>query len=125
MTRTLVGSTTSCSGRACEDGVSSRAARRRRTVAHDGANLDPADRALVDAAAALIRRRFVPDRHHLAAALRTAAGKVYTALNLDTYVGRCALCAEAAVVAKAVSEGDVSFDSIVATRWLGNGEPQV
>lgn len=88
-------------------------------------NLRRDDRALIDAATAMIRRFYAPDRHHVAAALRAKDGRVFTAVNLGAYVGRCALCAEGAVLAKAISEGASEFDSVVAVRWKGRGAPQV
>ena len=87
--------------------------------------LSKRDRDLVAKATALIRARFYPDRHHLAAALRTRDGQVFTALNLDTYVGRCAVCAEAAVVARAVTDGAGTPETVVAVRWRGRGAPRV
>jgi cytidine deaminase len=83
------------------------------------------DRALVAAATDVIRRMVRPGWQHVGAALRTAGGRVYTAVNLDTYVGRCALCAEAAALGKAYSEGERRFDTVVAVRWIGRGEPHV
>jgi cytidine deaminase len=83
------------------------------------------DRALVAAAEAIIRRQYVPDWQHLGAALRTASGRVVTAVNLDTYVGRCAVCAEAVALGRAFSEGERAFDTIVAVRWVGRGEATV
>ena len=83
------------------------------------------DRALVAAATDVIRRMVRPGWQHVGAALRTADGRLYTAVNLDTYVGRCALCAEAAVLAKAYSEGERRFDAIAAVRWTGRGAPHV
>ena len=64
------------------------------------------DRALIDAARALIQERYVENRHHIAAALRTKSGKIHTGLHLDTYVGRASVCAEAVAVGKAMAAGD-------------------
>ena len=83
------------------------------------------DQELVEAARGLIRRLYEADRHHVAAALRTRSGRIFTAVHLDTYVGACAVCAEAAVLAKAASEGEREFDAIVAVRYRGKGEPKV
>ena len=88
-------------------------------------NLRRDDRALIDAAGRLIRRFYAPDRHHVGGAIRAKDGRVFAAVNLGAYVGRCALCAEGAVLAKAVSEGATEFDTIVAVRWKGRGAPQV
>lgn len=87
--------------------------------------LSPPDRALVTAAEDAIRRMYVPDWQHIGAALRAASGRVFTGVNLDAYVGRCAVCAEAAVLAAAYAAGERAFDTIVAVRWVGRGRPKV
>lgn len=83
------------------------------------------DRALVTAASDLIRARFVPEWHHLAAALRTRDGQVFRAINVDAYVGCCSTCAEAVAVGMALSDGKRDLDTIVTVRWVGRGEPQI
>lgn len=83
------------------------------------------DRALIEEARRLIRERYLPDRHHVAAAVRTQSGRVYTAVHLDTYVKNCSICAESSAVARAATEGDLKLDTIVAVRYRGNGEPKV
>lgn len=83
------------------------------------------DRALVQAASDAIRRMYVPDWQHIGAALRTKAGRVLTAVNLDAYVGRCAVCAEAVALGTAFSEGERELDTIVAVRYAGEGTPEV
>ncbi len=74
------------------------------------------DRALIDAARALIQERYVENRHHIAAALRTKSGKIHTGLHLDTYVGRASVCAEAVAVGKAMAAGDKDIAAIVSVR---------
>jgi len=87
--------------------------------------LSSADLALVASATDVIRRMYVPDWQHVGAALRATSGRVYVAVNLDAYVSRCAVCAEAAVLGKAYSEGERAFDTIVAVRFVGSGKPEV
>jgi cytidine deaminase len=74
------------------------------------------DRALVEAARALIRERYIEDRHHIAAALRTRSGRIHTGLHLDTYVGRASVCAEAVAVGSAMAAGDRDIVAIVSVR---------
>ena len=81
-----------------------------------GDELTAEDRALVDAARALIRERYVENRHHIAAALRTRSGKIYCGLHLDTYVGRASVCAEAVAVGTAMAAGDRDIVAIVSVR---------
>jgi cytidine deaminase len=78
--------------------------------------LDRDDEALVDAATRLIVRRYTENRHHIAAAVRTKSGKVYTGLHLDTYVGRASVCAEAVAVGRALSEDSDPIVRIVSVR---------
>lgn len=72
------------------------------------------DRELVEAARGIIRKLYDPDRHVIGAALRTASGKIFTAVHLEANVGRIAVCAEAVVIGKAISEGERDFATIVA-----------
>lgn len=75
-----------------------------------------ADLTLVEAARAVIRTLYRENRHHIGAALRTRSGKVYTAVHIDTYVGRASVCAEAVVLGKALSDGERDFEMIVSVR---------
>jgi cytidine deaminase len=75
-----------------------------------------ADHELIEAARALIRERYAENRHHIAAALRTRAGKIHTGLHLDTYVGRASVCAEAVAVGSAIAAGDPDIVAIVSVR---------
>lgn len=74
------------------------------------------DRALVEVARALIQARYVENRHHIAAALRTRSGRIHTGLHLDTYVGRASVCAEAVAVGAAMAAGDRDVAAIVSVR---------
>ena len=75
-----------------------------------------ADRALLEAAQRIIAARYTENRHHIGAALRTRSGRVYTAVHLDTYVGRASVCAEAIAVGQALSAGDGEIECIVSVR---------
>lgn len=66
--------------------------------------MTPADQELLDAASALISKRYAVGRHHIAAALRTKSGRIVTGLHLDTYVGRASVCAEAVAVGQAMAQ---------------------
>jgi cytidine deaminase len=78
--------------------------------------LDARDHALIDAAREAIARLYSENRHHIGAALRTRSGRIYTAVHLDTYVGRASVCAEAVAVGRALAEGDSDIDMIVSVR---------
>ncbi len=74
------------------------------------------DGALIAAAQALIRDRYAEGRHHIAAALRTRSGKVFTGLHLVTYVGRASVCAEAVAVGTALAAGERDIVTVVSVR---------
>ena len=79
--------------------------------------LSSKDRALIAAATAAINQRYRDDWQEVGAALRTRSGKVFTGVNLDAYLGRMAVCAEAVALGRAfVDLGDDGIDMIVAVR---------
>lgn len=81
------------------------------------AKLSKADQAVIAAAATAIKRRYRDDWQEVGAALRTRSGKIFTGVNLDAYLGRMAVCAEAVALGRAVVElGDGGIDTIVAVR---------
>jgi cytidine deaminase len=81
------------------------------------AKLNKTDRDLIDAATAAIRQRYRDDWQEVGAALRTRSGKIFTGVNLDAYLGRMAVCAEAVALGRAVVDlGDAGIDTIVAVR---------
>ncbi len=79
--------------------------------------LSKQDQALIEAASEAIRKRYRNDWQEVGAALRTRSGQVLTGINLDAYLGRMAVCAEAVALGKAVTDlGEVGIDTIVAVR---------
>jgi cytidine deaminase len=79
--------------------------------------LGKADEELIAAARATIKRRYRGDWQEVGAALRTRSGKIFTGVNLDAYLGRMAVCAEAVALGHAVVDlGDAGIDTIVAVR---------
>ena len=80
--------------------------------------MDERDQELITLARASIRSAFYDTRHKVGSAVRMRSGKVYSAVNLDTHVGRVAVCAEAAALGKAVSEGEDEIESIVAVLQM-------
>ena len=79
--------------------------------------LKAADQELIAAARAAIQQRYRYDWQEVGAALRTRSGKIFTGVNLDAYLGRMAVCAEAVALGRAVVElGDEGIDTIVAVR---------
>jgi len=78
--------------------------------------LSKEDLALVETARQTITRLYTENRHHIGSAARSRSGKVYTAVHLDTYVGRASVCAEAIAIGKAFAEGDGEIELIVSVR---------
>ena len=86
--------------------------------------LSKKDQELIDAATRAIASRYRNDWQEVGAALRTRDGRVVTGVNLDAYVGRGAVCAEAVAIGTALTaEGDKGIDTIVAVRHPKPGEP--
>ncbi|MGQ0662333.1 MAG: cytidine deaminase [Pseudomonadota bacterium] len=75
-----------------------------------------ADLELIEAARRVIKALYAENRHHIGAAARTRSGRVYTAVHLDTYVGRASVCAEAIAIGKALAEGDRDIECLVSVR---------
>lgn len=75
---------------------------------------------LIQIARDLIERRFVDGRHHIAAALRTRCGAVFTGVHIEAYVGRIAVCGEAIAIGAAATAGDTDIETIVAVNQLGD-----
>ena len=57
--------------------------------------LSDADRKLIEVAREAIARRYRRDWQEVGAALRIRSGQIFTGVNLDAYLGRMAVCAEA------------------------------
>jgi cytidine deaminase len=86
--------------------------------------LSKRDKELITAAKAAIKARYRNDWQEVGAALRTRDGRIVTGVNLDAYVGRGAVCAEAVAIGRAITEtGDKGIETIVAVRHPKPGEP--
>ena len=75
---------------------------------------------LIQIARDLIQLRFVEGRHHIAAALRTRSGAVFTGVHIEAYVGRVTVCGEAIAIGAAATAGDTDIETIVAVNELGD-----
>jgi cytidine deaminase len=79
--------------------------------------LSERDQELIAAATQAIRCRYRYDWQEVGAALRTREGRIYSGVNLDAYLGRMAVCAEAVALGRAVTEtGETGIETIVAVR---------
>ncbi|GAB3803456.1 cytidine/deoxycytidylate deaminase family protein [Micromonospora zhanjiangensis] len=70
------------------------------------------DRALVQAATAVVRLRCRPGRHPDAAAARTADGRLFTAVGVEHVTG--GVCAEVVLLGTAATQGVTELETIVA-----------
>jgi cytidine deaminase len=79
--------------------------------------LSDKDKELIAAATGAIKSRYRDEWQEVGAALRTRDGRVITGVNIDAYIGRIAVCAEAIAVGRAITEsGDQGIETIVAVR---------
>src|SRR5262245_6540435 len=86
--------------------------------------LSDRDQELIVAASEAIKRRYRNDWQEVGAALRTRDGRIYTGVNLDAYLGRMAVCAEAVALGQAVTDvGETGIETIVAVRHPDPEEP--
>ena len=87
------------------------------------ARLNAKDRALIAAARDAIKQRYRNEWQEVGAALRTRDGRIITGVNIDAYLGRMAVCAEAVAIGRAITEaGDQGIETIVAVRHPKPGE---
>ena len=88
-----------------------------------GAKLTAKDKALIAAAREAIKARYPNEWQEVGAALRTRDGRIITGVNIDAYLGRMAVCAEAVAIGRAITEaGDQGIETIVAVRHPKPGE---
>jgi cytidine deaminase len=79
--------------------------------------LDKKDQELIEAARAAIKSRYRDEWQEVGAALRTRDGRIVTGVNIDAYLGRMAVCAEAVAIGRLITElGDKGIETIVAVR---------
>lgn len=81
--------------------------------------MEEEDKVLVEIARELITKRFKEDHHHIAAALRTTSGRIFTGVHVEAYIGRITVCGEAIAIGAAATGGDTDIDTIVAVNELG------
>ncbi|WP_213286879.1 cytidine deaminase [Bradyrhizobium sp. sGM-13] len=86
--------------------------------------LSEKDQELIAAAIDAIRPRYRNKWQEVGAAMRTRDGRIVTGVNIDAYIGRIAVCAEAIAIGRAITEtGDHGIETIVAVRHPKPDEP--
>lgn len=79
--------------------------------------LSDSDQELIAAASEAIKSRYRNDWQEVGAAMRTRDGRIITGVNIDAYLGRMAVCAEAIAIGRSITEaGDKGIETIVAVR---------
>ena len=79
--------------------------------------LSDQDQELIAAASEAIKSRYRNDWQEVGAAMRTRDGRIITGVNIDAYLGRMAVCAEAIAIGRSITEGgDKGIEAIVAVR---------
>ena len=81
------------------------------------------DRALVEAAFGLLKKRHRPGHHHVAAVIRGAEGRLHEGLHLNSRT--IDVCAEWVALGAAAVAGDRSLETIVAVARKNGGRPRV
>jgi cytidine deaminase len=71
------------------------------------------DNELIEAAREAITARYRNDWQEVGAAMRTRDGRILTGVNLDAYLGRMAVCAEAVALGRAITD---MGETVVAVR---------
>ena len=77
---------------------------------------------LINEAKKIISNLYDKDKHHIGCAIRTKTGEIMTAVNMEAYVRKVSICAEAIAIGRAVSDGEKEFETIVAVRHSAPGE---
>jgi cytidine deaminase len=75
-------------------------------------NIEARDKELISLATDLIRQRYTPIRHHVAAVVLTSSGAIYQGMHVGW--GRVNLCAEQIAFANALAAGESEFITCVA-----------
>ena len=83
--------------------------------------MDPADRELLDIAQELLQRAYVEGRHEVAAAVRTADGRVHVGVHVGASARRPSICAEGAALGAARAAGGEAVEAIVAVQYKPAG----
>jgi cytidine deaminase len=83
--------------------------------------MDAADRELLETAQALLERTYVEGRHEVAAAVRTADGRIHVGVHVGASARRPSICAEGAALGAARAAGELAVETIVAVQYKPAG----
>lgn len=74
------------------------------------------DKDLMKQAEDVLREHYVPDRHKTGTAIRTKSGNVYTAVSLNTPMGKDGIHAEPIAIGQAITAKDPKLETSVAVQ---------
>lgn len=80
---------------------------------------DTETRELINEAKTLLEERYNPPVHSVSAALKTASGEIFTAVNIDHFSAY--VCAETAALSEAINRSEYEISMIVAVRKQSDG----
>jgi cytidine deaminase len=80
-----------------------------------------ADAELLQTAQGLLARVYVEGRHEVAAALRTADGRIHVGVHVGASARRPSICAEGMAVGAALAAGSLDVEAIVAVQYKPAG----
>jgi cytidine deaminase len=83
--------------------------------------LNQADLELIEAAVKVLKSNFHPRKHQAGCALRTASGKIYSAVSVES--SGYGPCAEVVAIGTAISNSDNHIVSIVAIKKVDENYP--
>lgn len=81
------------------------------------------DQAIIDAARAIMDKRYVRGKHCIGAAIRTKSGNLFVGVHVEASCGRIAVCGEAIAIGVAATNGDTDISQIVAVTESGDIVP--
>ena len=75
------------------------------------------DYELVEEARNIIKKHYKHSRHQVGSAIRTKSGKIITAVNIEAYLRKMDICAEAIAIGKFILDDEDKIETIVAVRY--------
>jgi cytidine deaminase len=79
---------------------------------------------LIQKAEDVLAEQFEPERHSTSTAIKTKSGNIYTAVSLNTPMGKDGIHAEPIAIGQAVMENDAELDTSVAVQKDPDDEDQ-
>lgn len=84
--------------------------------------LSDANQKLHATAEEVLKRHYDPEHHTTGVALRTSTGEIYTGISLKAATSAADVHAEPVAVARAILNGESSFETVVAVQYENQPE---